>query len=152
MQAVNEVAGEDVIGFPGQNLTIDELTVLVGLANGESPSQIGAGIHADTVTMRHIESSIKSKLGAKTHPHMIARGFTLGVLCSRALCILLALSSVAEHPNDALRTRTGRRSRTPPTSMRYTRPSPSTAGGKGHNSHTQSIANAAQFLPLTNIS
>lgn len=152
MQAVNEVVGEDVIGFPGQNLTTDELVVLVGLANGESPSQIGAGIHADTVTMRHIESSIKSKLGAKTHPHMIARGFTLGVLCSRALCMLLALSSVAEHPNDTLRTRTGRRSRTAPTSMRYTRSSPSTAGGKGHNSHAQSIANSAQFLLLTNIS
>lgn len=148
MQAVNEVAGEDVIGFPGQNLTTDELTVLVGLANGESPSQIGAGIHADTVTMRHIESSIKSKLGAKTHPHMIARGFTLGVLSSRALCILLALSSVAEHPGDALRTRSGRRSRTAPTSLRYVRSSPSTAGGKGHTPNAQNTASAALALKL----
>ncbi|MBK3511294.1 hypothetical protein [Pseudomonas sp. MF6747] len=152
MQAVHEVVGEDVIGFPGQNLTNDELAVLVGLANGESPSQIGAGIKADTVAMRHIESSIKSKLGAKTHPHMIARGFTLGVLCSRALCILLALSSVAEHPSDALRTRSGRRSRTTPTAIRYVRSSPSTAGGKGHNSQVQSITSAAYSLRLFHIS
>lgn len=140
MQAILEVQGEEVVGLPGQNLTQDELLVLTSLANGDSPNKIGACLKVDTPTLRHIESSIKAKLGAKTHPHMIARGFTLGVLFSRALCLFLAVISVAEHPGDTMRTRSGRRSRTVPTSTRVVRVASSTAGGKGHTNHAQSIA------------
>ena len=140
MQALLEVQGEDVVGLPGQNLTQDELLVLTGLANGDSPNKIGANLKVDTLTVRHIESSIKAKLGAKTHPHMIARGFTLGVLFSRALCLFLAVISVAEHPGDTMRTRSGRRSRTAPASTRVVRVASSTAGGKGHSNHAQSNA------------
>lgn len=140
MQAILEVTGEDVVGLPGQNLTQDELLVLTGLANGDSPNKIGATLQVDTSTMRHIEASIKAKLGAKTHPHMIARGFTLGVLFSRALCLFLAIVSVAEHPGDTMRTRGGRRSRTAPTSTRVVRTTSNTVGGKGQSNHAQSMA------------
>lgn len=140
MQAILEVQGEEVVGLPGQNLTQDELLVLTGLANGDSPNKIGADLKVDTLTVRHIELSIKAKLGAKTHPHMIARGFTLGVLFSRALCLFLAVISAAEHPGDTMRTRSGRRSRTVPASTRVVRVATSTAGGKGHSNHAQSIA------------
>ncbi|MEH6353838.1 helix-turn-helix transcriptional regulator [Pseudomonas sp. 3JA] len=136
MQAILEVTGEDVVGLPGQNLTQEELFVLTGLANGENPSSIGARLQIDSSTIRHIETSIKAKLGAKTHPHMIARGFTLGVLFSRALCLFLAVISVAEHPGDTMRTRSGRRSRTTPASTRVVRTNGS-AGGKGHSNHTR---------------
>lgn len=119
--ALDEIRGEDVIGVPGQNLTRQELQVLVGLANGETPNTIGKELDADTIAMRYIEASIKAKLGAKTHPHMIARGFTLGVLFPRALCMLLAFLCVAESDLDALRNRTPRRSRAPSTHTRLAR-------------------------------
>lgn len=127
--AIDEVIGEDVVGIPGQNLTQTELRVIVGLANGKAPSVIGAEVQADTLSMRHLEASIKAKLGAKTHPHMIARGFTLGVLFPRALCMLLAVLSAAENDHDAFRTRSQRRSRTPITYTRITRTS--ATGGRG---------------------
>lgn len=111
--AAEEILGEDVIGVPGQNLTQQELRVLVGLANGETPSEIGADLKADTVSVRHLEASVKAKLGAKTHPHMIARGFTLGVLVPRALCLMLALLGALESIDfDGIRQRTPKRSRT----------------------------------------
>lgn len=38
------------------------------------------------------------KLGAKTKTHIVSRGFVLGVLFSRALCLMLALAM--SHPGD----------------------------------------------------
>ena len=108
MQLIQDVIGEDVIGLTGQNLTKDELLVLVGLANGESPNKIGASLNADALAMRHIEASIKAKLGAKTQPNMIARGFTLGVLVPRALCLLLSVLCATEHTSDTNRNQTRR--------------------------------------------
>lgn len=129
MQAEMEICGEDVIGRPGQMLSGAELRLLVGLADGETPNQIGQVIGADKNTFRHLEASIKAKLGAKTHPHMIARGFTLGVLFPRALCMLLAFLSAADDHHDAMRNRSQRRSRSPVSSERVARARPS--GGRG---------------------
>lgn len=112
MQLVQDVIGEDVIGLTGQNLTKNELLVLVGLANGDSPNKIGASLNADALAMRHIEASIKAKLGAKTQPNMIARGFTLGVLIPRALCLLLSVLCATEHTDNSNRNQTRRNSRT----------------------------------------
>lgn len=128
MQAEKEIQGEDVVGVPGQALTWRELRVLVGLADGETPNTIAAAINADKVAIRYIEASIKAKLGAKTHPHMIARGFTLGVLFPRALCLLLAFLCVAETDFDAMRNRTPRNSRAPSTATRLAR---AAAGSRG---------------------
>ena len=142
MQAANRLIADDVVGVPGQNLTPCEMVVLVGLANGNSPNDIGTALQADTLTIRSIESSIKAKLGAKTHPHMIARGFTLGVLFSRALCIFLALVSAVESQDEGSRTRSSRRSRNSVAHTRITRTAPgSSNGGRGEpSSNSLSLA------------
>lgn len=127
--AIDEIQGEEVIGVPGQNLTVKELLVLVGLADGDSPSAIGDKIKADKLTVRHLEASVKAKLGAKTHPHMIARGFTLGVLLPRALCLLLAVLSVAQGDFDGMRNRSPRNGRTPSSHSRLARAGRSSARG-----------------------
>lgn len=128
MRAETEIQGDEVVGVPGQALTWRELRVLVGLADGETPNTIAGAINADKAAIRYIESSIKAKLGAKTHPHMIARGFTLGVLFPRALCILLAIICTAQSDLDATRTRSPRNSRAPSTFARLARAS---AGSRG---------------------
>lgn len=116
MQAEMDIYGEDVIGRPGQALSGIELRVLVGLADGETPNAISEAIGADKNAIRHYEASIKAKLGAKTHPHMISRGFTLGVLVPRALSLLLAFLCASEHMDDANRNSTRRTGRTAPES------------------------------------
>jgi DNA-binding CsgD family transcriptional regulator len=129
MQAEIEIQGEDVIGVPGQALTARELRVLVGLADGETPNTIAAAINADKAAIRYLEASIKAKLGAKTHPHMIARGFTLGVLFPRALCLLLAVLCSAQADLDAMRNRAPRNSRAPSTHTRLVRAGTGSARG-----------------------
>jgi len=133
MYAEKEIQGEDVIGMPGQALSFAELRVLVGLADGETPNAIGAEIGADSNSFRLIERSIKSKLGAKTHPHMIARGFTLGVLVPRALCLLLSVLCATEHTDDSNRNQTRRNSRTAPASrLARTSVGRAASGSRGH--------------------
>lgn len=129
MQAEMEITGEEVIGRASQALTWEELRVLVGLADGETPNGISEAIGADKTAILLHERSIKAKLGAKTHPHMISRGFTLGVLLPRALCILLCTVSALEVDHDFLRPRSQRRTRTAPEHSRLVKSSPSTAGG-----------------------
>lgn len=131
MYAEKEIQGEDVIGMPGQALSRAELRVLVGLADGETPNAIGALIGADSNSFRLIERSIKAKLGAKTHPHMISRAFTLGVLVPRALCLLLSLLCATEHVDDGNRNQT-RRSRSAPASrLARTNVSRTASGSRG---------------------
>lgn len=147
MQAEMEIQGEDVVGVPGQALTWRELRVLVGLADGENPNTIAAAISSDKIAIRYIEASIKAKLGAKTHPHMIARGFTLGVLFPRALCVLLALACVAESDFDAVRNRTPSRSRAPSSLTRLTRAGTgSSRGGRRSTSSSTAIAARGGFV------
>lgn len=116
MYADMEIQGEDVIGLPGQALNSAELRVLVGLADGQTPNTIGALLGVDSCGFRLMEKTIKAKLGAKTHPHMIARAFTLGVLIPRALCLLLSVICAAEHTDDGNRNQTRRNSRSAPAS------------------------------------
>lgn len=136
MYAEMDIQGEDVIGRPGQALSHAELRVLVGLADGETPNAIGAIIGADKNVFRMLEGSIKAKLGAKTHPHMIARGFTLGVLVPRALCLLLSVLRATEQASDSNRNQTRRSGRTSPTSRlsrnSVTRASSGAQGGFEH--------------------
>lgn len=121
-----EIMGEDVIGMPGQNLTTDELRVLVGLADGETPTQISRAVNADKIRLRHIESHIQGKLGARTKTHMIARGFVLGVLMTRALCLMLAVTA-AINSGDNFQNRRHIRTRT--NIVRLVRPARSGGGG-----------------------
>ena len=142
MQLIQDVNGEDVIGLTGQNLTKDELLVLVGLANGDSPNKIGASLNVDALAMRHIETSIKAKLGAKTQPNMIARGFTLGVLVPRALCLLLSVLCATEHTNDTNRNQTRRPRNT--SESRLTRSS-NTKMASGSNGESECAIYAGYF-------
>jgi DNA-binding CsgD family transcriptional regulator len=119
---------DDVIAQPGQNLTELELTVLEALANGNSPSAIAAATQNSPAIIRAAELNARDKLGAVTHPHMIARGFVLGVLLPRALCLLVALMAAGEHTS-AQRTRMPRNSRAPSSLVRLTRSS--TGRGRG---------------------
>lgn len=116
MYAEKDIQGEDVIGRPGQALSHAELRVLVGLADGETPNTIGTLLGIDSNSFRLLERNIKAKLGAKTHPHMMARAFTLGVLIPRALCLLLSVLCATEHTDDGNRNQTRRNSRTAPAS------------------------------------
>lgn len=107
------IKGEDVIGTPGQNLTKDELTLLVHHADGTQPDCLADALGTSSSHIRQLESSLRAKLGAKTKPHMVGRGFVLGVLMTRALCLLLTVASVntALNGEDVLRTRNNRTSR-----------------------------------------
>lgn len=112
--------GNDVICESGQKLTDAERRVLFGLAEGETPTEIKNAIKCDTMSLRNIEIRLMDKLGAKTKTHIVSRGFVLGVLFSRALCLILALvmsnpgiDIASDDENDWTRMgRNGRTSRT----------------------------------------
>ncbi len=105
---MNTITGNDVIGIEGQHLTHDELKTLVGLADGDTPSQMQAALNTDVIGLRQLERNLKLKLGAKTKTHIISRGFVTGVLMTRALCLLLASVAVMQSTGseDFMRTRT----------------------------------------------
>lgn len=109
---MDPIIGNDVIGLPGQNLNLTELKVLVGLADGETPTQIARSIDTDTIGLRYIERNIQGKLNGKTKTHIITRGFVTGVLITRALCLLLVFCMTVGNNSDVTRTRTRTRTRT----------------------------------------
>lgn len=121
MQAAMEVTGEDVIGLPGQTLSSTELLTLVGLADGVPTQIIAEQLQLDDFAINQIERGIQRKLGAKNRLHMVTRGFTLGVLVPRALCVLLCLSAALEVDHDLFRPRLQRRSRSSLETVRTTR-------------------------------
>lgn len=95
---------DDVLAQPGQNLTPFELTVLEAIANGNSPAAIAAATGQPPAIVREAELDARDKLGAHTHPHMIARGFILNVLLPRALCLLVLIMAAGDF-NPAYRVR-----------------------------------------------
>lgn len=121
MHAAMEVTGEDVIGLPGQTLSSTELLTLVGLADGVPTQIIAEQLQLDDFAINQIERGIQRKLGAKNRLHMVTRGFTLGVLVPRALCVLLCLSAALEVDHDLFRPRLQRRSRSSLETVRTTR-------------------------------
>ncbi len=129
MNAFAQIHGEEVIGYPGQNLTASELFVLVKTAEGFPTPVIAEELQLDDTSMRMVERNILSKLGAKNKAHMITRGFTLGVLVPQALCLMLCVLAVMEVDSDFNRQRTQRRSRTLAEHSRNVRNCPASAGG-----------------------
>lgn len=125
---------DDVIGTPGQNLSDLELGVLVAMANGNPLNAIQAATQTDSATLRMVEMQVRTKLGAKTPGHMVARGFILGVLLPRALCALLATSCAVANDHNSNRHRTPTRSRIPNSLTRMTR---STSNGRSGRSDSQ---------------
>lgn len=108
--------GDDVIGLPGQNLTDDELALLVAQANGRKPSEIQQDLGFDAFTVTQLERTTRAKLGAGTKPHTMSRAFILGVLAPRALCLLLCIFSINAYHTDGTQ-RVPKRSRAPITAM-----------------------------------
>ncbi|MEF1335190.1 helix-turn-helix transcriptional regulator [Vibrio rotiferianus] len=106
------IKGNDVICLPGQNLTKPERRVLLGLADGETPTELKIALDADNMSLRHLELNLMAKLGAKTKTHVVSRGFVLGVLVSRALCLVLAFSMATDFDNNWSRIRVRSRTRT----------------------------------------
>lgn len=130
----HEITGEEVIGLPGQGLTALELRALVGLADGQAPSALAAALSITPAALRGLEASLKGKLGAKTHPHLISRGFMLGVLASRALVLLLAISCTLGNGSDLMRPRPHQRSRASShTSSLTLRAGRTGSAGRGHS-------------------
>lgn len=109
---MHSLKSDDVLAQPGQNLTPFELTVLEAMANGNSPTAIAAATGQHPTLVRAAELNARDKLGAHTHPHMIARGFILGVLLPRALCLLVVILAAGDHaPAYRVRLRSGRSGR-----------------------------------------
>lgn len=129
MNARVQIYGSEVIGNPGQNLTQDELFVLVKTAEGFPTPVIAAELNIDDAGMRLVERNILGKLGAKNKAHMITRGFNLGVLIPQALCLMLCVIASLEVDDDFNRPRSQRRSRTLTEHSRTVRTSPASAGG-----------------------
>jgi DNA-binding CsgD family transcriptional regulator len=129
MNACVQIHGDEVIGYPGQNLTNNELFVLVKTAEGFPTPVIAQELHIDDAGMRMVERNILSKLGAKNKAHMITRGFTLGVLVPQALCLMLCVIAALEVDTDFNRPRSQRRSRTLTEHSRTVRTSVASAGG-----------------------
>jgi DNA-binding CsgD family transcriptional regulator len=129
MNARVQIHGEEVIGYPGQNLTDSELFVLVKTAEGFPTPVIAQELNIDDTSMRMVERNILSKLGAKNKAHMITRGFTLGVLVPQALCLMLCVIAALEVDTDFNRPRSQRRSRTLTEHSRTVRTSLASAGG-----------------------
>ena len=129
MNARVQIHGEEVIGYPGQNLSDSELFVLVKTAEGFPTPVIASELQLDDAGMRMVERNILSKLGAKNKAHMITRGFTLGVLAPQALCFMLCLIAVMEVDTDFNRPRSQSRRRTLTEFSRTVRTSPASAGG-----------------------
>lgn len=129
MNARAQIQGEEVIGLPGQNLTDNELLVLVSLAEGIPSPVIAERMQIETLGLLQIERSIQGKLAAKNKVHMITRGFTLGVLIPQALCVLLCFIAAIEIDQDFTRPKSQRRSRTFTEYSRCMRNVTSPAGG-----------------------
>lgn len=129
MNACLQIHGDEVIGYPGQNLTEHELFVLVKTAEGFATPVIAQELHMDDIGMRLVERNILNKLGAKNKSHMITRGFTLGVLVPQALCLMLCVMATLEIDTDFNRQRSQRRSRTLTEHSRTVRTSVASAGG-----------------------
>ena len=145
MYAEKDIQGEEVIGRPGQALNAAELRVLVGLADGETPNTIGALLGVNSEGFRLLERNIKAKLGAKTHPHMMSRAFTLGVLIPRALCLLLSVLCATEHVDDGNRNQTRRGGRTAPASRLARNSISRAASGSGDHHESARLAECFQL-------
>ncbi|MCJ7854594.1 hypothetical protein [Pseudomonas monteilii] len=132
---------DDVIAVPGQNLTPLQRDILAAMANGNNQAAILQATQLDATSLRLAELEIRNKLGAKTPGHMIARGFVLGVLLPRALCMVLATCCALANDHSSNRNRSPMRSRVPETLARLTR----AASSNGRNGRA---ANAAQFISV----
>lgn len=108
---MNALRGHSLVANPGHGLTARELGVILLYGEGATTAEIEKATGMTSAMRADIEVSARAKLGARTPPHMIAKAFSLGVLATRALCLLLAILSADYH--DAMRNRTPMRTGRP---------------------------------------
>ncbi|MCE4058484.1 hypothetical protein [Pseudomonas sp. Au-Pse12] len=142
---------DDVIGAPGQNLSELEQTILVAMANGNTQPAIMEATQTDPATFRMIEMQVRKKLGASTPGHMISRGFVLGVLIPRALCLLLSTLCAVESADDGNRNQTRRNSRTAPASRLARNSVSRAASGPGDHHESARLAECFQITSALRI-
>ncbi len=108
----------DVIVKHDYHLDDEQLAVLAGYANGLDDFDICQSLELSPAELKTLELDIRAQLDAHTTPHMISRAWQLGVLASRALCLVLALitSFHALDPN-MTRVRTPMRNTRNPTTI-----------------------------------
>lgn len=83
--------GDDIILNDSHILSEEEQQVLFGLADGKTPTEIKQSVNCDNMHLRNIEVNLMMKLGAKSKTHLISRAFSLGLLVTRTLCLILVL-------------------------------------------------------------
>ncbi|TNY96433.1 hypothetical protein [Vibrio parahaemolyticus] len=81
----------DIIVKPDFQLDEEQLAVLASYANGLDDFDICQALELSQAELKTIELDIRARLDANTTPHMISRAWQLGVLASRALCLVLVL-------------------------------------------------------------
>ncbi|EKH9212940.1 hypothetical protein PAQ92_004730 [Vibrio parahaemolyticus] len=81
----------DIIVKPDFQLDEEQLAVLASYANGLDYFDICQALELSPAELKTIELDIRARLDANTTPHMISRAWQLGVLTSRALCLVLVL-------------------------------------------------------------
>ncbi|HDY8168890.1 TPA: hypothetical protein RQK98_004219 [Vibrio vulnificus] len=81
----------DIIVKPDFQLDEEQLAVLASYANGLDDFDICQALELSPAELKTIELDIRARLNANTTPHMISRAWQLGVLASRALCLVLVL-------------------------------------------------------------
>lgn len=96
--------GPNFKAIPGHGLTARELGMVLLLAEGATNNEIEQATGMRGIDRVTTENSIKQKLGARTQANMIARAFSLGVIASRTLCLLLAM--VCADYQDSMKQRT----------------------------------------------
>ncbi|MNH76139.1 hypothetical protein D3C73_284020 [compost metagenome] len=89
--------GPNIIATPGHGLNDRELGLMLLHAEGATTDEIERMTGMRAIDRAEAEASIRRKIGARTQPHMIARAFSLGILATRAMCLLLAVLSADYH-------------------------------------------------------
>ncbi|ENQ8056895.1 hypothetical protein NAL94_23770 (plasmid) [Vibrio alginolyticus] len=108
----------DVIVNTEFGLDEEQLAVLEGYANGLDEFDIRQVLELTPAELKTIELDVRARLNANTTPHMISRAWQLGVLASRALCLVLVMvTSFHALDPDMTRVRTPMRNTRNPTTI-----------------------------------
>ncbi|MCE2597171.1 hypothetical protein K6Y31_20565 [Motilimonas cestriensis] len=95
----------------------EQKRVLNDTAHGQSTAKIAQNINATQADVRSIQLDIQARLDAKNTAHMIHRAWQVGLLGTKALCLLLAALTLQPQDN-AIRTARTARTRTPSSLVR----------------------------------
>lgn len=96
--------GREFSATPGHGLAAKELGFLLLHCEGALSQDIEQITGMNSAEQIRVERSIMTKLSARTRSHMISRAFSLGIIMSRVICLVLACLSADYH--DSMKNRT----------------------------------------------